>query len=187
MTQSDTVTPDEVLVVAAIVGDFRAFNVLVERYRRAVVRTAERVVGKTDGEDVAQEAWLLAFKALPSIENPAKFGAWLKVLTQHRALRWKQSQQRRMERRADVDLFLLEQIHALSDDEREREQWKEQIEFALQRLPDDYALALRLRFLDEMPLKYIAAFLDVPISTVKWRVHKGKELLRQLFERLETP
>jgi len=81
----------------------------------------------------------------------------------------------------------LEQIHALSDDEREREQWKEQIEFALQRLPDDYALALRLRFLDEMPLKYIAAFLDVPISTVKWRVHKGKELLRQLFERLETP
>lgn len=187
MTQSDAVTPDEVLVVAAIVGDFRAFNALVERYRRAVIRIAERIVGKTDAEDVAQEAWLLAFKALPSIEEPAKFGAWLKVITQHRALRWKQNEQRRRERRQEVDVFLLEQIHALHNDDKQHEQWKEQIEFALARLPDDYALALRLRFLDEMPLKYIAAFLDVPLSTVKWRVHKGKQLLQNLFDTLETP
>ena len=45
-------------------------------------------------------------------------------------------------------------------------------------------MALRLRFLDEMPLKRIAAFLGVPVSTVKWRVHRGKQLLREQVELL---
>ena len=49
---------------------------------------------------------------------------------------------------------------------------------ALDSLPSDYALPLRLRFLDDMPLKRIAAFMGVPLSTVKWRIHQGKKLLR---------
>lgn len=69
--------PDEVLVVAAILGDFDAFDDLVSRYRAAVVRAAQAIVGREDAEDVAQDALLLAFKALPSIEDPGKFAAWL--------------------------------------------------------------------------------------------------------------
>ena len=52
---------------------------------------------------------------------------------------------------------------------------------ALDDLPNDYALPLKLRFLDEMPLKRIAAFMGVPLSTVKWRLHHGKKLLRERF------
>jgi DNA-directed RNA polymerase specialized sigma24 family protein len=62
--------PDEVLVVAAILGNLDAFGELARRYRAAVVRTAQAVVGRDDAEDVAQDALLLAFKALPSIEEP---------------------------------------------------------------------------------------------------------------------
>ena len=57
--------PDEVLVVAAILGDLDAFDELAARYRAAVVRTAQAIVGREDAEDVAQDALLLAFKALP--------------------------------------------------------------------------------------------------------------------------
>ena len=81
-------TPDAVLVVAAILGDFDAFDVLVRRYRAAVVRTAQAVVGATDAEDVAQDALLLAFKALPSIDDPTRFAPWLMVITRRRALRF---------------------------------------------------------------------------------------------------
>jgi RNA polymerase sigma-70 factor (ECF subfamily) len=49
---------------------------------------------------------------------------------------------------------------------------------ALDTLPADYAMPLRLHFLDDMPLKRIAAFIGVPLSTVKWRIHHGKKLLR---------
>ena len=60
-------------------------------------------------------------------------------------------------------------------DEQERD---EEMMQALDSLPADYAMPLRLRFLDEMPLNRIAAFMGVPLSTVKWRIHHGKKLLR---------
>ena len=55
---------------------------------------------------------------------------------------------------------------------------------ALENVPADYALVLRLRFFDEMPLKRIGAFLGAPLSTVKWRIHRGKQLLREQVELL---
>ena len=68
MTQVDAGAPDEILVVAAILGDLTAFDELALRYRPAVIRTAQMIVLTDDAEDVAQEALLLAFKALPSLE-----------------------------------------------------------------------------------------------------------------------
>src|SRR5215471_3217649 len=82
-----TEPPDELLVVAAILGNLEAFDELVSRYRAAVVRTAQGIVGRELAEDVAQDALLLAFKALPSIEDPAKFAPWLYSITRHRAQR----------------------------------------------------------------------------------------------------
>ena len=79
--------PDEVLVVAAILGDLDAFDELASRYRAAVVRVAQAIVGRETAEDIAQDALLLAFKALPTIEEPKKFAAWLSAITRHRALR----------------------------------------------------------------------------------------------------
>ena len=96
--------PDEVLVVAAILGDLDAFDELASRYRAAVVRTAQAIVGREDAEDVAQDALLLAFKALPSIEEPPKFAGWLSTITRHRALRFsKRERQREVQRRHGLD------------------------------------------------------------------------------------
>ena len=64
------------------------------------------------------------------------------------------------------------------------DQADDELKLALENMPADYALVLRLRFFDEMPLKRIAAFLGAPLSTVKWRVHRGKELLREQIELL---
>jgi len=174
--------PDEVLVVAAILGDLDAFDELATRYRAAVVRAAQAVVGREDAEDVAQDAWLLAFKALPSIEDPTRFAAWLAVITRHRAFRFNKQQRARQTGRVELDEFLLEKLAALNQPMTGGEDGE--LDRALENLPADYALALRLRFLDEMPLKRIAAFLGVPVSTVKWRVHRGKQLLREQVEYL---
>jgi RNA polymerase sigma factor (sigma-70 family) len=63
-------------------------------------------------------------------------------------------------------------------------EWDDEVARALEEVPADYALVLRLRFFDEMPLERIAAFLGVPLSTVKWRVHRGKALVRERVEHL---
>jgi RNA polymerase sigma-70 factor, ECF subfamily len=174
-------SPDELLVVAAILGNLDAFEQLVVRYRPAVVRLARTIVGTDYAEDVAQDSLLLAFKALPTIEEPRKFAAWLSAITRHQALRLGKTETAQMRKRVALDEALLEKIEALAKPlaDKEGNEWmiKE-----LDSLPSDYAMPLRLRFLDEMPLKRIAAFMGVPLSTVKWRIHHGKKLLRAKVE-----
>lgn len=175
---------DEVLVVAAILGRLDAFDELVSRYRAAVVRTAQAIVGRENAEDVAQDALLLAFKALPSIEDPSKFAAWLGAITRHRAMRFGKRERAHQAGRVDIDEVLIECIGSLSRPLIDESSATEEIRNALDEMPANYALALRLHFLDETPHKRIAAFLGVPVSTVKWRVHKGKKLLRKQIELL---
>jgi RNA polymerase sigma-70 factor, ECF subfamily len=176
MTRSES--PDEVLVIAAILGNLEAFEELVVRYRPAVVRLARTIAGADYAEDVAQESLLLAFKALPGIEEPRKFPAWLSAITRHRALRFSKSETAHMSKRVALDEALLEKIEALAKPLAEKERDEEMIA-ALESLPSDYAMPLRLRFLDEMPLNRIAAFMGIPLSTVKWRIHHGKKLLKE--------
>ncbi|HEV8141123.1 MAG TPA: sigma-70 family RNA polymerase sigma factor [Pyrinomonadaceae bacterium] len=173
--------PDEVLVVAAIIGDLQAFDQLVLRYRAAVARVVTGIVGREDAEDVAQDAWLLAFKALPSIEDPRKFAAWLAAIARHRAMRFGKQENKLKAQHVSLDEVLIEKLQGLSRpliDKIEDQELRE----ALDSLRPDYSLALKLRFLDEMPVKRIAAFLGAPLTTVKWRLRQGKKLLRQKLE-----
>lgn len=179
MTPSES--PDELLVIGAILGNLEAFEQLVVRYRPAVVRLARTIVGADHAEDVAQDSLLLAFKALPSIEEPRKFAAWLSAITRHRALRFGKSETAQSSKRVALDEALLENVEALARPLIDKHEDESMIE-ALDSLPADYAMPLRLHFLDDMPLKRIAAFMGVPLSTVKWRIHHGKKLLRAKVE-----
>ena len=181
MAQTDADTPDEILVIAAILGDLAAFDVLVRRYRPAVIRAARRIVPPEDADDVAQEALLLAFKALPSLEEPGKFPAWLHAITRRSALRFQDRSRASQRGRMALDEAILQQVPALSRpavaDSR-----GDELQRALDGISQDYALVLRLHFLDDMPLKRIADFLGVSLATVKWRIYQGKRLLREYFK-----
>jgi len=174
-------SPDELLVMAAILGNLDAFEQLVVRYRPAVVRLARTIVGADYAEDVAQDSLLLAFKALPTIEEPNKFAAWLSAITRHRALRFSKSETTHMSKRVALDEALLEKIEALTKPVADKERDQSMLK-ALDSLTADYAMPLRLHFLDDMPLARIAAFMGVPLSTVKWRIHQGKKLMRAQLE-----
>ena len=176
--KSNKELPDEVLVVAAILGDFEAFNELVLRYRTAVVRFAQSIVGFTDAEDVAQDTLLLAFKALPSIENPDKFAAWLMTIARNRALRFIKRKKDKSAKHVEFDEMLLEHISELNQPLIDRKDSNEEIMMALAKLPEEYAMVMRMRYFDEMPLKRMTAFLNVPMHTIKWRIFRGKQLLR---------
>jgi RNA polymerase sigma-70 factor (ECF subfamily) len=172
--------PDETLVLAAILGDLPSFDVLVLRYRSAAYRVAQAVAGNELAEDAVQESLLLAFKALPSIEEPAKFASWLYAITRHAALRMSQRSRQESHRRVDLDEALLEYSEALSRPFAPRDTFEEAwVRAAIETLEEEHRLILKLRFYDEMPLKRIASFLDLPLTTVKWRLHRAKQLLRE--------
>jgi RNA polymerase sigma-70 factor (ECF subfamily) len=135
-------------------------------------------VGEIDGEDVAQDALLLAFRALPTIEEPRKFAAWLSAITRHRAFRFSRNEKIHLSNRLEMDELLLERIQALGQPLAESSEGREVME-RLAELPEEYALPMRLRFVDEMPVKRIAGFMGLPLSTVKWRLHQGKKLMKE--------
>lgn len=180
---------DEVLVVAAILGDLQAFDELVRRYRQPVLRLAKSIAGPADADDIAQDAWLLAFKSLPGIDNPQKFASWLMVITRHRALRHRQKTRAQRARQMPMDVFLLEQFSAITlpavQSDAARSDEDERINIALEALPAEYSMVMKMRFFDAIPLKKIASFLDLPLSTVKWRIFKGKALLLDEIKRLD--
>ena len=171
---------DEALVLGAILGDVRSFDTLVMRYRGAAYRVAQSIAGAELADDVVQESLLLAFKALPSIEEPEKFASWLYAVVRHEALRWSQRARRESQRRVDLDDAIIANSPALARPfvpvESFETAW---VRAAIEDLEADYRLILKLRFYDEMPLKRIAGFLGLPLTTVKWRLHRAKELLRQ--------
>src|SRR2546425_11071034 len=104
---------DEELVVAALLGNLPAFDELVRRFRPAVRLTARRYAGSEEAvEDLCQEAFVRAFKALPRLEEFARFGAWLHAITRNLALRERRNGARHQERFAALDQLLLEECVA---------------------------------------------------------------------------
>ena len=172
---------DGVLAIAAVLGDLDAFEELVRRYRRAAIRIAAGIAGQDAAEDIAQEALLLAFRALPDLDEPDRFAAWLSAITRNRALRWIRRETRAVH--VEFDDALLGRLEKIASGDARNREAETDLREGLDELPESCRLVMRLRWLDEMPMQQIAAFTGLPLSTVKWRLHEGKRQLRDWAER----
>jgi RNA polymerase sigma-70 factor, ECF subfamily len=170
--------PDEVLVAAAIVGDELAFDELVCRHRQAAVRVARGIVGTNLAEDVAQDALLIAHGALASLKDQTKFSRWLLAITRWRALRVGRQERQHVFGRVTLDESFLETLSELASAPRQSDVGDELLLAALETIAPEYGEVIRYHFLHGLPHQKIAEFLDVPLSTVKWRCFRGKEILR---------
>ena len=167
-------TEDEQLVCWARSGCREAFDELARRYRPGVSLTARQIVGDAErAEDVAQEALLIAFRALPTLTEPARFSAWLGAITRHRARRVARQESRFVPLEpAHLDGLQAPDLPA-----------SDELTDAFAALGEDYRTALRLRYWEEWSVGQIASFLSLPITTIKWRLHYGREVLRRHLSR----
>ena len=170
--------PDEVLVADAIGGDELAFETLVSRHRHTAVRVAAGIVGSKDAEDVVQDTLLMAHRALPSLRDRSKFSRWLMAITRWRALRVGRRENQHVFGRVTLDESLLETLSDLASAPRQSDVGDDLLLAALKSIPPEYGEVIRYHFLHGLPHQRIAEFLDVPLSTVKWRCFRGKEILR---------
>ena len=182
--QSASLISDEELVVSAAYGDLDAFDELVRRYRYAVVMVALDIVGSHEvAEDAAQDSFLLAYKALPQLADPSKFAGWLYSITRNRARRiGTHEATRRTTPLSAVDEFLVARSSELAGsqfDHAERRIECARVTAELAHIPEDYSRILELYYAQEWPIERIAAFFLIPETTVKWRLHQGRKLLRR--------
>jgi len=182
MTQDEN---DQQLVQRVQKGDRSAFDLLVLKYQHRVLKLVSRFVSNTaEAEDVAQDAFLKAYRALPSFRGDSAFYTWLYRIAINTA---KNSLVANRRRPVDFDLDLQdpEQFdrHArLKDvDTPERvlltEEIRQVVEGAMEQLPEDLRTAIVLRELDGLSYEEIAEAMDCPVGTVRSRIFRAREAI----------
>ena len=167
------------LIDQTLAGDRQAFGTLVDQYKNLVYGLVlDRIDVRDQAEDLAQEAFIQAYKNLPSLRDKAQFSAWLggivrNLCNQRVAKREREKQV--MESFSQIDMPSPPDP-ARQYDDREKRQFVHQ---AIQRLPERSRQVVRLHYLSGLSHQEIAAFLGIAPSTVLSHLHNGRAQLRE--------
>lgn len=174
--------PEELvgLVRQARAGSHRAFETLMERHQNAMFALAYARLGDFHkAEDAAQEAFIEAFLFLEHLETPEAFPTWLRRIVQGKCVRQVRGTKSIRPVATIEDAFDLLSTVALPEQELERREAWQELQTALDALLEGERSAIVLFALGEYPYSEIASLLQIPIGTVKKRIHTARQRLRQ--------
>ncbi|HTM70239.1 MAG TPA: RNA polymerase sigma factor RpoE [Luteimonas sp.] len=178
---------DHELVARVQRGDSKAFDLLVRKYQHRIVALIGRYVSDwSECQDVAQEAFLRAYRAIGSFRGDAQFYTWLHRIAVNTAKNHLVANGRRPPT-DDIDVADAEQydsgIRLRDNDTPERELMRQQMEQTVMRaveaLPEELRNAITLREVEGLSYEEIAARMDCPIGTVRSRIFRAREAIEQ--------
>jgi RNA polymerase sigma-70 factor (ECF subfamily) len=185
-------TSDQLLVERVQRGDRRAFDLLVLRYQQRIVKLIMRYVhDATEAQDVAQEAFIKAYRALPGFRGDSAFFTWLYRIAINTAKNHLVSLQRK-----PVDYVLdlqdpanYESNAQLRDEETPeglalQEELREVVTSTIASLPEELRTAIMLREIDGLSYEEIAVAMDCPVGTVRSRIFRAREAIDKRIESL---
>jgi RNA polymerase sigma-70 factor (ECF subfamily) len=187
--------PDEVLIARAKQRDFEAFETLIARYQDKVYRLAFRFVrNETEAKEIVQDTLLSVWRKLDSFKGDSQFGSWLFRVTANAALMRLRSQRRHAEVSTE-ELpagFLDTQVPSYGqvtgqgenwskrpDDEMQSGELRQEIQKAVDALPEIYRTVFLVRDVDGLSTEETAEALELSIPTVKTRLHRARMALRE--------
>ncbi len=177
---------DSLLVERVQSGDREAFGLLVGKYQRKLLRLVMRMVrDPAEAEDVTQEAFIKAYRALPNFRGDSAFYTWLYRIGVNTAKNWLVANGRRMPVMSEIvddETDGLEESVLLRDDETPdrvlmSRQIGETVNAAMEALPEDLRTAIGLREIEGLSYEEIAQVMDCPIGTVRSRIFRAREAI----------
>jgi RNA polymerase sigma-70 factor (ECF subfamily) len=184
MSQVNEREVDRLLVLRVQQGDKRAFELLVSKYQRKINRLVSRLVrDAAEIEDVTQEAFIKAYRALPQFRGESAFYTWLYRIAINTAKNYLASQGRRAPTTTDNDA---EEAETFDDADQLRDintpesllmskQVGDTVSRAMDALPEELRTAIQLREIEGMSYEDIAAAMGCPIGTVRSRIFRARE------------
>jgi RNA polymerase sigma-70 factor (ECF subfamily) len=179
---------DQALVERVQAGDKQAFGLLVSKYQRKLMRLVMRLVrDPAEAEDVVQEAFIKAYRALPAFRGESAFYTWLYRIGVNTAKNWLIAHGRRAPTSTEVDS---EEAETYEDGELLRDvdtperllmskQIADTVNAAMTALPEELRTAITLREIDGLSYEEIAQVMDCPIGTVRSRIFRAREAIAQ--------
>ena len=186
MGDSGTDNTDKVLVERVQRGDKKAFDLLVLKYQHKIIKLVSRYVrDPTEALDVAQDAFLKAYRALPGFRGDSAFYTWMYRIAINTAKNHLVSLSRRP---LEADLSGHDEDDGINIEELQQEvetpenllltdQIKETVFKTIERLPDDLRTAITLREMDGLSYEEIAEVMACPIGTVRSRIFRAREAI----------
>jgi len=177
---------DQLLVERAQRGDKRAFELLVAKYQRKLGRLLSRLVrDPAEVEDVTQEAFIKAYRALPSFRGESAFYTWLYRIGINTAKNYLVAMGRRAPTSTGFDHEEAENFEdaeqlrdtATPENELIGKQIAETVNRAMDQLPEDLRTAITLREIDGLSYEEIADVMKCPIGTVRSRIFRAREAI----------
>lgn len=183
---------DEALIRQVRDGKDEAFNLLVRRYQNRVYSLVHRIVNiPQEVEDVAQEVFVTLYRSLPNFRGDCAFSTWLyRVTVNHCKNRLKYLQRRNFHRAQEIEEtaekdFQAHTSMALADPEQQLigRQLEECIQRELNQLEEEYRIVLILRDIEHLAYEEISEITELPLGTVKSRLHRARSALKERMER----
>lgn len=175
---------DQILVEQAQAGDKQAFGLLVTKYQRRLARLISRMVrDQAEVEDVVQDSFIRAYRALPSFRNDSAFYTWLYRIGVNTAKNWLATHGRRAqlthsmddEEAPGQDDAEMTQVNETPERLLMTKQIGETVNAAVERLPEELRTALTLREIEGMSYEEIAQVMDCPVGTVRSRIFRARD------------
>ena len=177
-------TDDAPLLARLRAGDARAFEELVSAYQHRVFGVALRMLGaRAEAEEIAQETFLRAHRALGEFRGDARLGTWLHAIASRLCLDRLASGPRRYERSDDLALAQAPAGGADAVGALERGELEAALRDAVAALPEDRRIVVVLRDLEGLSYEEIAEALGLPLNTVRTRLHRARLDLKAKLER----
>jgi RNA polymerase sigma-70 factor (ECF subfamily) len=170
------------LVAAAKAGDQRAFEALVRRYRKRIFALALHITGSSsEADDITQDVFLKAYRALADFEGRSQFFTWVYRMTVNRSLNARRDRARRGEDSDDPRLELAVAVDARSNPSRAAElrQTYARLLRALDGLPVDMRTTVILVSLQGLSHGEVAVVQSVSEGTIAWRMHEARRRLHE--------
>lgn len=168
-------------------GNQEAFEEIVLLFQHRLYHVCYRMLSsREEAQDIAQEAFVRAYSNLHTFDQKRKFSTWIFRIATNLCIDRIRKKKPDYSLDAQVPgtegLDMYSQIAAadeLPEDEVERMETQERVQYEIGRLPEKYRSVITLRYMEELPLQEIADILDLPLGTVKTRVHRGRDALRK--------
>ena len=155
-------------------GDIKSYELLYNRYSRAMYHTCLRIVmNAADAEDILQEVFMDAFIGLDKLKNPAAFGGWVKRIMINKSVNFVRRHRNSWLEIQDAELKNIPQEQAF--DESEFRGKVDAIIEAMGTLPEKYSMVINLHIFEQMSFEEIASVMDLPSSTVRVQYLRGKQ------------
>ncbi len=176
------------LIQQVLAGRREFYRPLMEKYQKRVFFLANSILGNSsEAQDIAQEAFLLAYRKLRELKDIEKFGPWLYGITRNLCYSNLRNKKIQPESLDDVQQYhQLPNVVPMVPITEQGDSLQNTLLKRLETLPEKYRTLLRLKYLEDYSYQEIAEMLDLPVDLVRSRLFEGRRILREGMQKIRS-